>query len=147
MDQHTQTLIADINVAVCQLRGLYSKWAKKHNISYNEMLVFYIIREYGFCTQKQVCDSYLLPRQTINHVIAGMRKNNILCQSKEKSRGREKAFVLTEYGKEYASPLFDSLNKMEIQAIDQLGSSKMKEMIALIGEYGNALNRAIEEVI
>lgn len=37
-----------------------------YNISYNEMLVFYILREFDFCTQKQIYDSYMLPRQAIN---------------------------------------------------------------------------------
>lgn len=37
-----------------------------YNISYNEMLVLYILCEFDFCTQKQIYDSYMLPRQAIN---------------------------------------------------------------------------------
>ena len=48
------------------------------------MLVLYTIREFGFCTQKQICDSYLLPRQTVNHVISEMKKDGILCSGSGK---------------------------------------------------------------
>ena len=62
------------------------------------MLVLYTIREFGFCTQKQICDSYLLPRQTVNHVISEMKKDGILVADLEKSTGKEKALVLTPEG-------------------------------------------------
>ncbi len=42
-----------------------------YNISYNEMLVLYTLREFDFCTQKQIYDSYMLPRQAINYNIRG----------------------------------------------------------------------------
>ena len=74
MDAASLKLLAELNCAVIQFRGLYAAWAKRHGISYNEMLVYYTIRDQGYCTQKQICDSYLLPRQTINHVIAAMRQ-------------------------------------------------------------------------
>lgn len=70
MDQQTKALWDQITRAIIKYRGIYAAWSKKHGISYNEMLVFYTIRDDGFCTQKQICDSYLLPRQTINHANA-----------------------------------------------------------------------------
>ena len=48
-----------------------------YNISYNEMFVLYILREFDFCTQKQIYDSYMLPRQAINYTISFMRANEI----------------------------------------------------------------------
>lgn len=72
MDQESLKLLAEINRAIIQYRGLYAAWSKEHEISYHELLVLYTIREQGFCTQKQICDSYLLPRQTINHGLPGL---------------------------------------------------------------------------
>ena len=102
MDNNTLSLLNDINRAIIKFRGIYSQWSSTHGISYNEMLVLYTIREKGFCTQKQICDNYLLPRQTMNNVITGMRENGILELSPENSAGRKKAFVLTAKGEAYA---------------------------------------------
>ena len=138
-------LSKDINRAVIKFRGVYSVWSKKHGISYNEMLVFYTIRDNGFCTQKQICDSYLLPRQTINNVIANMRKKELLTICKEKSIGKEKAFILTDKGKIYAEPLLKSLSKIEIQAIERVGFDYIKSMAQTIMTFDKALKQAMKE--
>ena len=99
MEYKIQKLYDQVNQAIIRCRGVYSMWAKNNNVSYNRMLVLYTIREFGFCTQKQICDSYLLPRQTVNHVISEMKKDGILVTDPEKSIGKEKALVLTVFGK------------------------------------------------
>jgi DNA-binding MarR family transcriptional regulator len=99
MEYKIQKLYDQVNQAIIRCRGVYSMWAKNNNVSYNRMLVLYTIREFGFCTQKQICDSYLLPRQTVNHVISEMKKDGILVVDPEKSTGKEKALVLTPEGK------------------------------------------------
>lgn len=48
-----------------------------YNISYNEMLVLYTLREFDFCTQKQIYDSYMLTRQAMSYTNSFMRANEI----------------------------------------------------------------------
>ena len=144
MDLQIQ-LIREVNRAVIQFRGIYSAWSKNHNISYNEMLVLYTIRDEGFCTQKQICDSYLLPRQTMNHVFSKMRIDGIIQEDAEHSAGKEKAFVLTEKGKIYAAPLLDSMNRVELHAAELMGKEKIETMTALVQEFDQALQTALGE--
>jgi len=120
-------------------------WSSVHGISYNEMLVFYTIREQGFCIQKQICENYLLPRQTINHVIAGLRENGLLQYSEEHSKGREKAFVLSAKGRDYAEPFLASLEAVESRALEKLGTDKLHTLTALLLEYDQALGDALDE--
>lgn len=143
--QPTVVLVHNLNKAVIKFRGIYSVWSKRHHISYNEMLALYTIREKGFCTQKQVCDSYLLPPQTMNHVITSLRKNGILTICEEHSIGREKAFVLTEHGHQYAEPLLNSIDAVELRSIELLGAEKVEQLTALMLEYDRALQQALEE--
>ena len=145
MDQQTKELWDHINHAIIKFRGIYAAWSKKHEISYNEMLVFYIIRDNGFCTQKQICDSYLLPRQTMNHVFTKMCADGIIEVSPERSIGREKAFVLTGKGWTYAGPLINSLNSIEERAIELMGKERIRAMTELVQEFDYALNTALEE--
>lgn len=139
MKKETLNLYNDINRAIIKCRGIYSAWSVNHGISYHEMLVIYTIREFGFCTQKQICDSYLLPRQTMNNVIRGMRENGLLMYSREYSHGREKAFVLSDKGDEYAAPLLASLDVMESATLELLGIEKMVILTQLLFEYDEAL--------
>ena len=145
MDLHIQHMIKEINRAVIQFRGIYSAWSKNHNISYNEMLVLYTIRDEGFCTQKQICDSYLLPRQTMNHVFLKMRGEGIIEVDNAHSSGKEKAFVLTNTGKIYSAPLLNSMNCVESRAAQIMGEEKIKQMTALVKEFDLALQTALTE--
>ena len=142
-------LLGDMNQAIIKFRGVYSACSKKHNISYNEMLVLYTIRDNGFCTQKQICESYLLPRQTMNYVMNDMRARGLLAVSRDNDlthrAGREKRFVLTEKGKEYAGPLLDSLTRIERQAVERIGREHLRAMADSVLTYSAALQAAIEE--
>lgn len=145
LTQETAALLYEVNRAVIGLRGAYRTWSAMHAISYHEMLVLYTIREYGFCTQKRVCESYLLPRQTINNVITRMRDAGLLVHSRADSCGREKAFILTEAGRQYAAPLLASMDAVEARAVSLLGEEKLRQMTQLVQEYDGALTAALEE--
>ena len=145
MDQALLKLLADINRAIIKFRGLYAVWAKENGISYHELLVLYTIRDQGFCTQKQTCDSYLLPRQTINHVILNLRERGLLQPSPEHSMGREKAFVLSSQGKQYADPLLEALNQMETRAVAVFGQQNIRLMVKELLAYDQVLQEAMEE--
>lgn len=145
MHKQTEKILNDVNRAIIQFRGIYSEWSKQHNITYNEMLVFYTIRELGYCTQKQICDNYLLPRQTMNNVINKMRTDGLLELNKEKCEGREKAFSLTPKGEIYAQKVMKSLNNIEEQAIRMMGSDRILLMTELIYEYDKSLKDAMKQ--
>ncbi len=147
MNVDIQSILTETNQSVIKYRGTYARWASAHHIGYNEMLVLYTINESGYCMQKQLCDSYHVPRQTINNTISSMRKNGLICVSKEHSAGREKAFVLTDEGKAYAAPLMQELSSQEEAAIMHMGADRLKELCALLNEYHSALNEAMNNRI
>ena len=145
MDRESLLLINDVNKAIIQCRGVYSAWSSAHGISYHEMLVLYTIREYSYCTQKMICDSYILPKQTIHNVISAMRESGTLIYDAERSKGREKAFVLSEKGRAYAAELLRSLDVKEEHALAALGKEKLRTLTELLFAFDSALNTALEE--
>lgn len=145
MNKQTHELLDNVNRAVIKIRGVYSSWSKKHSIGYNEMLVLYTLRDNGFCSQKMICDSYLLPKQTVNNVIKEMVKDGRLIASPENNSGREKAYVLSEKGGEYAKPLLASLNRLEEKAVKTMNHERIQLMTKLLFEYNGVLNAALAE--
>lgn len=137
--------INDLNKGIIKCRNVYSLWANMQGISYGEMLVFYMIREYGYANQKEICDSYKVAKQTINNIISRMRENNILAIDDKNSNGNLKRYVLTDSGKAYASSFFDSLDKFEDCAVKQIGEDKLNELNRLLKEYDEALNDALRK--
>ncbi len=142
----TQRLHNSVNHAIIKCRGVYSQWAKKCGVSYNRMLVFYTIRDYGYCTQKQMCDQYLLPRQTMNNIVAALCREGLLAEDPARHQGREKAYVLTAAGVEYSAMHLASLNAIEDRAAQIFGAERIQAMADLVLEYDRALETALGEM-
>ena len=81
----------------------------------------------------------------MNHVFFKMCESGLLEVSYELSSGREKAFILTEKGQEYARPFIDSLSRVEERAAELMGSDKIKAMTELVQEYDRFLAIALGE--
>ena len=144
--EQTQQLHNNVNHAIIKCRGVYSQWAKLTGVSYNRMLVFYTIRDYGYCTQKQMCDQYLLPRQTINNIVAALCREGLLTEDPARRQGREKAYILTKAGVDYSAHHLASLNAVEDRAAQIFGKERISAMADLVMEYDHALETALEEM-
>ena len=75
-----------------------------------------------------------------------MMNNGLLKTDKEKNVGRQKAYVLTEKGKQELQPLMDSLTQYEIDAANQIGITQFKEMNQMLLTYHKALVTELKEV-
>lgn len=146
MDKQIQQLYSKVNHAIIKCRGVYSWWSKLTGVNYNRMLVFYTIRDYGYCTQKQMCNQYLLPRQTMNNIVAALCREGLLTEDPARRQGREKAYVLTAAGVEYSTQHLASLNAVENRAAQIFGRERISAMADLVLEYDRALETALEEM-
>lgn len=133
-------LLNDLNRSIIKFRNMYSVWAEAQGISYHEMLVYYTIREYGFCTQKLICDSYILPKQTINNVFKNLCNEGVLVPDAEQSVNRQKAFGLSEMGKQKYLKFIDTLNAVEDKAFELMGEEKLRQLNDVFVQYDNALS-------
>lgn len=77
--------------------------------------------------------------------MVALRTAGLLEYDEPHSKGREKAFVLSNKGKDYAAPFLESLNLVETRALTLLGEEKLHELTGLLLEYDQALNQALEE--
>ena len=65
----------------------------------------------------------------MNHVFLDLRQRGLLEQSSTHCIGREKAFVLSDQGKQYARPLLDGLNRVELQTLETFGKENIRSMV------------------
>ena len=147
MGNQTQQLHNRVNHAIIKCRGVYAQWAKRIGINYNRMLVFYTIRDGGYCTQKQMCDQYRLPRQTMNNIVSALCREGLLTEDPARRQGREKAYVLTAAGVDYSARHLASPNAVEERAAQIFGRDRIRAMADLVMEYDDALQAALEELV
>ena len=69
MKKYKRDNIDTIYNSIYRVDKLYEKWAKKNNIGYYNMLLFYYLIEEGKMTQKEICDEIEIPKQTLNNIV------------------------------------------------------------------------------
>lgn len=143
MERDTWQLLCRVNIAIIKIRGAYAAWAREHGVNYHETLLFYLIGQNGTCTQKQICDSYLLPKQTVNNVITSLKKQGYLMLVSNEKNGREKQITLTDSGKTYAESIMRPLFHIEEQAIRAMGEENLYMMTDLALRYGRILDEVM----
>ena len=63
MEQNVQQLLIKVNQSIIKIRGAYAACARQNQVNYHELLIFYSLRYLNACTQKQVCEQYLIRKQ------------------------------------------------------------------------------------
>ena len=122
----------------------YETWAKARGLSLNELTVLEVLCEStGDCTQKKICEEWLLPKQTVNMILKGfVEKGYVTLRPMERDK-RSKALCLTAAGRAYAGAVLSELQEVELYAAKRMGLARMRRMnedceefVALFKEAG-----------
>ncbi len=143
MEHQAKYSLIDFNMYVNQIRGSWVQLAKKFNINYHEMLMLYHLYRYGQCTQKQICEYYLLPKQTVNNIVMDLKENDYIRLTFAENNKKEKILLLTQAGEEYITSLVSSMDKVETVMAEKMGAEKLQTMADLLVEYGEIIKDAI----
>nr|WP_297177340.1 helix-turn-helix domain-containing protein [uncultured Agathobaculum sp.] len=109
-----------LNTCVCKMTELYRTWAKRHGMSYNTMMTLYALGQSRKCTQKQIADEWLIPKQTVNTIIKELERLGYI-RFEPLPGSKQKVVCLTEPGRAYADSCLHELYKMESRALRSLG--------------------------
>ncbi len=139
MEQKSRTLLREIGSAVIRYREVYRDWCRLRGIPYHEMLVFYTIREKGSCTQKEICDSYALPKQTVHNIVRSLRAKGLLTMREGRGNRRERILLFTEEGKRRSASLLDPLLEQECCAVNAAGPENVESAIHLLRSFTEKL--------
>lgn len=146
MDKTVLDLLTKINVAVLQYRSVYVEWTKKNKMTYTEMLVLYSLRDGLAYTQKEICEQYQMPKQTVNNVITALRQSGYLCFQQDQKNRKEKKMELTKEGEKYCESALASLTQIENNTIKIMGEGRANELADRINEYTEMLRNELKEI-
>lgn len=133
-----------VNIALSKTLDLYRIWAKKHQLNYNTLVILYTLYDYKTCTQKQICEWWALPKQTVHGILLDFEKKGYISMMANCDNKRERLVCFTEKGIAFASSILDPLHKMEEQAMEKLGSELRDQLIISNTKYKDYLKEEIE---
>lgn len=132
------------NIALSSTMGLYRIWAKKHRVNYNTLSVLYTIDELQICTQKQICDWWALPKQTVHGILLDFEKKGYIATTTNGEDKRERLISFTESGNLFASSILKPLHAMEEAAMCKMGGELRGQLIASHRKYYELFEEEIE---
>lgn len=133
-----------VNTALSSTLDLYRIWAKKHDLNYNALVILYTLDDYKSCTQKQICEWWALPKQTVHGILLDFEKKGYITLTPNAQNKRERLVTFTESGKAYASSILKQLHQMEENAMERLGQEQRGQLIACNTKYYELLKEEIE---
>ena len=128
----------DLQIKISQYFSLLHKWnysyetyAKSAGLSYTSLSIMSEIYEKGTCTQKELAESCLLPKQTVNAVITSFLKKGWVRLEELPEDRRTKTVMFTEAGKEKAAAIMSRVIKSEHEAMSRLTEQQRESLLAL----------------
>ena len=122
-----------------RLDGFYAEYAKESGVKENLLWILYALNDGNSHSQKEICDSWDLPRTTVNTIIKELENDCYVKLLQIKGEKRELEVVLTDKGKTYADSLLDKLYKIEEKVSHYLIESDITlKLNNLLNELYNA---------
>lgn len=81
-----------------ETNALYEKWAKKHGLSYYELLVILSLADKSACKQKDICQVWQLPKQTVHTILKAFVQHGWVELTPCEDDRRNKTIRLTPIG-------------------------------------------------
>ncbi len=130
MNLKKQRKILTNNLA--QITLLYEKYAESYGLTYNSMVVYYVLEYYGECTQKRISEEWGIPKQTVNYIVKKSIKEGIL-EFVNKEAKKNKLVRVTKEGGEKISLMVKELMLLEEKVIENMGKEQI-EMLTKCSE-------------
>ena len=143
MNEEIRLLMSNVNTSIIQIRAAYAMWAKAHGLNYHEVLIFYAMWDNEECTQKQIADSYRLPKQTVNNIISSLKKAGYITLIPGRKNAKEKILALTKSGEAYYQAIMKPIMEFETLASEKMGKDEIRQMTALAMKFGQILEESI----
>ena len=128
--------INDLVNAYCRLRdrqhAVYSKCAKQHDLTTNELFVLDILwfAPEG-CTQTEICERLSANKQTIAAIVTRFWQKGYLILEEVAEDRRTQRIRFTEAGRAYAGAIIPPAANAENLAMAELGAENLTELVDL----------------
>lgn len=119
-----RTLMSQFNQTLGKIHASYVVVAQKYDMTYNSMLLLYMIHEQENITQKQVCDSMCLSKSTVHGALQDIVKRGYVSVVQGRNK-KEKYIVMTAEGLTLAKNMQADVRRIEERVVLQFGEANM----------------------
>lgn len=138
---NTRQQMERINAYICQSTTLYGEWARQRGVSYN-MLMILCTLDAEPCTQKQIAENWMIPKQTVNTIVKGLERQGLIRFAAERGQ-KEKLVCFTEVGQMFAKGILEEMYQMEDRVLERMGPELCEMLLKSEAAFAEALAREV----
>ena len=110
---NSRTFFYEFGKCLYGVDGFYAEYAKKFDVKENLLWILYALNDGKQHSQKEICDSWDLPRSTVNTIMKELEVGGYIELSQIKGEKRELNVSMTDKGQKYAEELLAELYEIE----------------------------------
>ena len=122
-----------------KIDAYYANFARKSGVQPRLLWVLYALNDGEGHTQKEICETWILPRTTVNTIVKELEGQGYVTLTSIPGKKREMNVSLTKSGKAYADEKLSRLYEIENRVFESL-TEEDKQVI----EYLKTLVRGLE---
>ena len=129
--KYNNEVMEKLNLGMAVVEERYATIAAKHNVTYNELMIIYILMENDNITQMDICQAMHLPKSTVHSIVVSMQKDNFIALNDGRNK-KEKYVTVTDKGKKRFQSIFNDVRQMEINMIDAIPEDDLDHLMRIV---------------
>lgn len=128
--------------------NIYREFAKFFGMSECVFWILYCLRsEYTEMTQKSICGSLFIPKQTINSALKKLEADGYIELSRCGGNRRSKEIILTAEGMRLCADTVDRLIEVENFTLKSLSENEREMLLELFRKHTELLKNNVKELL
>lgn len=143
--EEAEMLMWEYDACMHEWNASYEEYAKSKGLSYTSLSILSTIADTENCTQKMLCETRFLPKQTVNAVVTTFYKKGWLRLEELPEDRRNKTIHFTEEGKAEIDSILKNVRESGRRAMATLTQEERETLLCLTKRYVTACKQAIKE--
>ena len=119
-----------------EIDAIYRGAAARANIPEGELAIWLVLLHLEKeCSQQDICDFFSLPRQTVNSLIANLRKKGYVCLKPAPNSRNRKPICLTESGRAFGQQKVAWIFQAEHRVREAATPEELQMVLSLLEKY------------
>ncbi|WP_394924306.1 MarR family winged helix-turn-helix transcriptional regulator [uncultured Robinsoniella sp.] len=134
-----------LNNAMSNIDSAYAVIAKKHGLTFNALMIIYIIDESDNITQKKICDILHLPKSTVHSILSEFINQKYISLVAGNNK-KEKFVTITEIGIQHFKTVLKETQLFEDKILSILGDDTCIFLVETAEKLGCIIKNEILEI-
>lgn len=146
MENNVQQQIVQFNRIFKRYDDAYRKVARNFDMPELALWILYVVRENPVCTQKDVVDLLLHPKQSIHSALKTLEQDGYVTMDYAENNRKNKYIHLTDKGIALAENTADKIVRAENQAFLALTDTERETILCLFERVTSSLREEMEKI-